>query len=303
MPGILPALALMLAPATFDPPAEVPHPEIEEIEDGEVLAGTEDSEQRMTIPVSIGEQGPFPFLIDTGSQRTVLSSVLAERLNLQQGPEVRIVSVGGTDTVRTAELDQVQLGRRTIPLATVPILQRRHMGADGIVGTDSLQGQRVLLDFKQNQIEIGNAQSLGGDRGYEIVVRARRRSGQLVMTNAVIDGVRTSVIVDTGAGTSVGNRALQRALQKRGGPGALVTLMSVTGHSITADLGFAEKLAIRDIGITNLVIAFTDTPAFTALGLDKRPALFLGMRELRLFNRVAIDFGKRKVMFDLPSLE
>jgi hypothetical protein len=27
----------------------------------------------------------------------------------------------------------------------------------------------------------------------------------------------------------------------------------------------------------------------------------LGMRELRLFRRVAIDFSTRKVMFDLPS--
>lgn len=303
MPGIAAALALMFAPAPFDPPAEVPYPGIEEIDDGEVLAGTEDSEKRMTIPVSIGGQGPFPFLIDTGSQRTVLSSFLAKQLSLQAGPDVLIVSVAGKETVKTAELDEVQLGRKSIPLATVPLLQRQHMGADGIVGTDSLQGQRVLLDFKQNQIEIGNAQSLGGDRGYEIVVRARRRSGQLVMTNAVIDGVRTSVIVDTGAGTSVGNRALQRALQKRGRPGALVTLQSVTGHFISADLGFAEKLEIRDVGITNLVIAFTDTPAFTALDLDKRPALFLGMRELRLFNRVAIDFGKRKVMFDLPVLD
>jgi hypothetical protein len=27
----------------------------------------------------------------------------------------------------------------------------------------------------------------------------------------------------------------------------------------------------------------------------------LGMRELRMFRRVAIDFGSRKVMFDLPA--
>ena len=38
-----------------------------------------------------------------------------------------------------------------------------------------------------------------------------------------------------------------------------------------------------------------------ALGLDKKPALMLGMRELRLFRRVAIDFAARKVFFDLPD--
>ena len=40
---------------------------------------------------------------------------------------------------------------------------------------------------------------------------------------------------------------------------------------------------------------------FAALGLDRRPALMLGIRELRLFNRVAIDFSTRKVLFDLPK--
>ena len=300
MPGIATALALIFTPVPFEQPATLPPAEQGE---PEVLHGEEDGEQRLTVPVSIEGQGPFPFLIDTGSQRTVVSSVLAERLGLRQGPTVRIVSVAGTDTVETAHLDEVQLGRRSIPLATVPLLKRHNMGADGIVGTDSLQDQRVLLDFENNQIRIGDRKSLGGNQGYEIVVRARRQSGQLVVTNATVDGVRTSIILDTGAGTSVGNRALQRALQKRGRPGALVKLHSVTGHSITAELGFAEKLDIRDFSITNLVIAFTDTPAFTSLKLHSRPALFLGMRELRLFKRVSIDFGQRKVMFDLPPMD
>ena len=47
-------------------------------------------------------------------------------------------------------------------------------------------------------------------------------------------------------------------------------------------------------------IAYADGPAFAALGLHKKPALILGMRDLRLFDRVAIDFESRTVLFDLP---
>ena len=36
------------------------------------------------------------------------------------------------------------------------------------------------------------------------------------------------------------------------------------------------------------------------IGLDDRPAMVLGMSELKLFKRVAIDFKQRKVLFDLP---
>jgi hypothetical protein len=52
------------------------------------------------------------------------------------------------------------------------------------------------------------------------------------------------------------------------------------------------------MNISNLPLAFTDTPAFAALELDRRPAIMLGMRELRMFKRVAIDFTSRKVFFD-----
>ena len=38
-----------------------------------------------------------------------------------------------------------------------------------------------------------------------------------------------------------------------------------------------------------------------ALELGKKPALLLGMRELRSFDRVAIDFANRRVMFDVPA--
>jgi len=54
------------------------------------------------------------------------------------------------------------------------IFDAQNIGADGIIGIDSLPGQRVLLDFGRNLMTVGDARSLGGDKGYEIVVTARR---------------------------------------------------------------------------------------------------------------------------------
>jgi hypothetical protein len=147
---------------------------------------------------------------------------------------------------------------------------------------------------------IGDAKTLGGNSGYEIVVTARRRSGQLIMTSAKIDGIPTDVVIDTGSDSSIGNQALQQALGQRGQLGQAV-LTSVTGQQTVAVMGFAKRLEVGDVSISNLVIAYTGGPAFDALKLNRRPALMLGMRELRLFKRVAIDFSTRKVMFDLPS--
>ena len=50
-----------------------------------------------------------------------------------------------------------------------------------------------------------------------------------------------------------------------------------------------------------LPIVFADADAFRELGLDKTPALLLGMSTLRQFNRMMIDFKQRRVLFDMPE--
>jgi predicted aspartyl protease len=271
----------------------------QEASDVEVVATHADTADRMTVPVQIGTNGPYQFLVDTGSQKTVLSTDIATRLALAPIEKKRIIGVAGVDMADTAVLDELGLGRRSFYGLTVLLFASRDIGADGIVGIESLQSQRVLLDFAGNRMAIGDAKTLGGNSGFEIVVTARRRSGQLIMTSAEIDGIRTDVVIDTGSDTSIGNRALQRALGQRGALGQAV-LTSVTGQQTIADMGYAKRLVVKDVNITNLVIAYVDGPAFAALDLERRPALMLGMRELRLFKRVAIDFPTRKVMFDLP---
>lgn len=267
----------------------------------EAIQAKADRDTRLTVPVTIEGKGPFRFLVDTGSQNTVLSRTLATRLDLTAGPRVRIISIADEIATDSVRLDTLNLGQISLSGLQVPLLDEQHMGAEGILGTDALQHHRVLLDFTRNRMEVGDTRALGGNSGYEIVVQARRRSGQLIMTNARIDGVLVAVVLDTGGGSSVGNRALQAALGRRGRNSQQVSLLSVTGQSVIADIGFAKNLDIGEVAVTNLVIAYTDSPAFAALDLSRKPALFLGMREMRLFRRIAIDFQTRKLMFDLPG--
>lgn len=71
----------------------------------DIVAIRKDQWSRMTVPVKVGEQGPFRFLIDTGSQNTVLSRDLAQRLSLVPNRKARLVSVAGTQIVDTVDLD------------------------------------------------------------------------------------------------------------------------------------------------------------------------------------------------------
>jgi hypothetical protein len=211
------------------------------------------------------------------------------------------MGIAGVHNVATAQVESIDIGPRSFYDLTVPLLEGGNMGADGILGTDSLQHERVLLDFARNTIQIGSARELGGRQGFEIVVQAKRKSGRLILTNATIDGVRVDVVIDTGASGSVGNFALQRALAHKARPRAMLrgTLSSVTGHDLPVELGMANKLELNGIAVTNVLVAYADAPAFGELKLNKRPAIFLGMRELRAFKRVAIDFSTHKVLLDI----
>ena len=83
-------------------------------------------------------------------------------------------------------------------------------------------------------------------------------------------------------------------------PAFPAALADVLGHQLEGQHGLARTLQIAGLTLNNIDLSFADTPAFDALGLNDRPTLALGMYHLRLFDRVAIDFDSRKVLFDLP---
>ena len=289
-------LALVAAPAW---PQEPEAPEAAAPAASEIVASQTDRYSRMTVPVMIEGQGPFHFMIDTGAQATVVTRALRDRLGMPSLGRATLVGMAASKQVELVQLNGLEFAARVFDALHAPILEASHIAADGILGLDSLQDLRVLVDFRNQSIAVDDSRALGGNRGYEIVVRARNKLGRLIITDAFIDGVRTSVIIDTGAQGSMGNLALQRRLRAR--RGAKVTTTDVTGATVTSPLGYARTLEIGRMQLNNLAIAYSDAPAFAALGLDRKPAMVLGINDLRLFNRVAIDFAERSVLFDLPA--
>jgi hypothetical protein len=136
-------------------------------------------------------------------------------------------------------------------------------------------------------------------RGFEIVVRARQKLGQLLITDAIVEGVHATVIIDTGAQASLANNALRERIRTQ--RASEVTTTDVNGVDLIGQMSLMRTLTIEGLSLTNVPLTFADTPAFEALGLTDTPALSLGMQHLALFDRVAIDFANRRVMFDVPA--
>ena len=270
----------------------------------EDIAMRTDNADRMTVPVSVSGRGPYQFLVDTGSERTVISRELASQLQLTSGRSAILHSVMGANDVSTVHIPHLKVSSNTLSVADAPALRASNIGADGMLGIDSLKSQRVLFDFKAKTMSITPSnQPLERLDGDTIVVRARSRNGRLIFTQAKIDGRRVTVIVDTGSQVSLANMALQRALTKKGHhlfPDP-VMIESVTGEQMSARVTRVPEIELGGVKLKDLSIAFADAHIFRQLDLEDRPALLLGMNAMRAFDRISIDFAAKKVRFVLPG--
>jgi predicted aspartyl protease len=262
-------------------------------------------QQRLTVPIRIDGKGPYPFVVDTGAERTVISDQLARHLELAPGKSVRLHSMSGAVDVATALIPQLQMSRKRVSDIRAPMLQEQNIRASGILGIDALQSQRVDFDFAKQTMKI--VPSRGVPARYlddAIVVTARSRYGRLIMTDAELDGEKVTVVLDTGSSVSVGNEALRQQLARKGKLGATtrIELISVTGGTVLAEQTMLKKMRLGAIRLKEMPIAFAQVHPFDQLKLNDRPTMLLGMDVLSLFSRISVDFTTRKIHFLLPDL-
>jgi len=269
-----------------------------------VLDAGQDRLKRMTVDVFINGQGPFPFAVDTGAERTAVSASLAKRLGLVADRSARLHSIAGVDTVRTAHVATLQIGSRRVDGIRAPILPDGPLGVAGLLGIDALTNQRVVMDFVDERMSVRPSATRDPRDRDTIVVTARRRFGQLVLVDASVDGQRVYAIVDSGSQVTVGNAALRQRLSRRKrGADTPTEIIGVTGLTLPANYSVLPEMKIGSVKLGNIPIVYSDAHPFKKFGLTDKPALLLGTDLLRAFERVSLDFDTKKVRFLLRSEE
>lgn len=286
------------APGVATAPLVTPPDQLDQ-QQAETLSIFPERDERMTVSVDIEGRGPFRFIVDTGAERTVISSELARTLSLQPGRVTTVHSMTEVSQIATVVIPALRVGTRSVEQIHAPSLARAYLGAAGILGVDTLQNQRVTFDFARHEMTVTPARRREErwPDGNTVVVTGRSIYGRLVLVDASIDGQRVWVIIDTGSEVSIGNNALRVALARRNRLGAMspIRMLSITGGQMTAEYSVARRIRIGGLDINNLPIAFADAHPFRQLGLENRPAILLGMDALQLFDRVSIDFPNRRV--------
>jgi predicted aspartyl protease len=250
--------------------------------------------------VMINGKGPFKFVIDTGASRSTLAPHLARSLGLQQasGRNVMLNGVTGAAEVPTVKVDSIEIGALRFEKQDLPVIFTSIMGnADGILGVAGFHDQRIDVDFKRDRVQV---LASNGKRPHFSMVTARAQrndSGLMILDVRVGRRLKAKAVIDTGAERTLGNLALQTAMnkgKKRHDP------VSAIVHGATPDIADGDvqeikEASIGDMKLSNLEVIFADFHVFKLWGLDKEPALLVGMDMLGELERLVIDYRRNEV--------
>lgn len=278
------------------PPAEI---------DDTLSIGGEDIESRkartrMTVAVHVNGSGPYKFVVDSGADTSVVGQRIAKELQLPAGTPVMLHGMTESAKVDRVLVDELKLGASTVTDLQLPVLLERDLGGDGMIGIDALVEQRLMMDFEKQVIKIEDAKLPPPRMDGDIVVVARLRRGQLILTQVRANGRPIEAVIDTGSMITIGNLALRdRLLRREPDKFYTVGVTGVTGARANLQLARVAELRLGSIILRNVPIAFADVPPFTVFGLREQPSLLLGTDILEAFRRVSLDFRARKVRFQL----
>jgi hypothetical protein len=257
-------------------------------------------ETRMTVEVQVNGRGPYHFIVDSGADTSAVGLRVARDLQLPLGTPVILNAVTDRNVVDRVKVGELTLGPSTFNNLEVPALREEDLGGDGMIGIDALVRQRLMMDFDNRTIKVEDTRKPVKHFTDEIVIVAKLRKGQLILTQVRASGLSLDAVIDTGSEITIGNLALRdKLLRSRKTKEWTVSATGVTGKTVDLQLGMIRELRVGSITLRDIPIAFADVPPFKVFGLADEPALLLGTDILGAFRRVSLDFAARKVRFQL----
>jgi len=262
------------------------------------------SSGRLVTDVYVDGQGPFHFLIDTASSRSLIYERVRARLGLAQSqPQLlTIYGISAQSTAMPVRPGALTIGSESIAGLVMGVLPdpAGDSGLDGVLGIDALARYFVVLDraamrFKLMTPDAPEARSYRRWDSIALVPRPLKNMPiEFWYLRLKFNGRPINTLFDLGAGITMLNwpAAEQMGLRKKDfiqyGPPP-VDVRDILGGDAPAVRVNDMRIEMPGItwrGQTGLVAS---APVFEFFGLDEAPAVIAGPGLLK-DNPLAIDF-------------
>lgn len=253
---------------------------------------------RPIVDVRVNGQGPFPFILDTGAEGTIVSDSLTEELKLEVLGDARVGSPGAT---RLAAGKYVRIGR--IELGDLVLSGAGGVSVDlspmskvfgspgaprGVLSMKSWKGILVTLNYPAGQIELRHGELPAADDVQIFEFGAADRLPSVLLDVA---GTQVRANLDSGAARGImlpGSLASQLPLAAK--PVEVESLRTVDGETPTLGAQLNGTVRLGRYVFENPDLNFT----------ERAPIGNLGYPILRRF-AVTLDWKNHRVRLEEPA--
>ncbi|MEO1039338.1 MAG: aspartyl protease family protein [Pseudomonadota bacterium] len=233
-----------------------------------------------TVEVTLGENGPYPFILDTGASHTAVAEPLAETLGFVS-TRTALDNVQSLTTRFEAErfmLRDLRVGTiqaEQMNAVVIPVAPETELASVGLLGADAFADRRIRIDFTTLTLDLDAPQTAYRDGVID-------ETSQLLIGYGRARGMRSEfhVMIDTGAARTMVNTALA---VRESRPLARIHLgmysLGGVDGSEKEQTDFVDLRRVRIGGrcVRRLPALKNDLDVFRALGWEDQPAMILGM--------------------------
>ena len=219
----------------------------------------------VVVPVRVNGLGPFDFMLDTGTNTTIITPELARQLNLRPIDHITLVTLAGSVVAPRATLDSVQVGAETTKHLEVICdelqgVRQADSKGRGVLGQNFLSRFNYLLNYTGRYVELED----GGELAHHLLgdsLQVEQQQGKPIVASQATTSSSGTLRLVLDSGTSdlvIFASACQRVgLNPRDG----VWLTATSGQGTFVNLTRLQALQVGSEHLTGLWAALVKNSA------------------------------------------
>lgn len=261
---------------------------------------------QMVVAISVDHSGPYNFLLDTGTEVTMIDPSLADDLRLKTHGTAVVAGVGLHAAASFSQLDQLAAGTHTVANQKVLVfdlhkLQSANLKIVGILGEDFLEHFDMLIDNAYGLLCLDDSGTMrAAVKGIRVPLLAPAPTADgvplpnsLVIAVRLSDGIRpVRLELDSGANAPFLYDVSQYMAL------GLVRGKPWHGSGVDATQRAYSALPLQDVKIGSLELPRVLFVTLIGTQKNSRAAEFDGLLSARLFRHVFICHTDHFVVLD-----